>query len=51
MPALAWQVSEPSLTLPVETFAQLAADHPGAPMWVRQVGTAASSDPLLLTTL
>lgn len=51
MPAIAWQVSAPNLTLSAETFAQLAADHPGAPMWVRQVGTAASSDPLLLTTL
>lgn len=51
LPAIAWHVTEPSLTLPVETFAQLAADHPGAPMWVRQIGTAASSDPLLLTTL
>lgn len=50
-PLAVWQVGEPLLALPSAEFAQLAADHPGAPLWVRQIGTSAPSDPLLLTTL
>lgn len=50
-PSAAWQVGEPALSLSAAEFAQLAADNPGAALWVRQVGTFAPSDPLLLITL
>jgi hypothetical protein len=50
-PVLRWEVSEPRLTLSAAMLAQLASDHPGQPMWVRQVGSHAASASLLLTTL
>lgn len=46
-PAASWLVSEPALTLPPG----VAAAHSGAPVWVRQRGSYAVSDPLFLTTL
>jgi len=50
-PAAGWQLAEPRLELSVAEFAQLAASHPGSPLWVRQLGSFAASDPLLLTIL
>ncbi len=46
-PALRWQTLEPRL----ELSADLLAAHPGAPVWVRQVGSFAVSEPLLLTVI
>lgn len=51
MPLAVWQLGTPRLELSPQSLAQLAADHPRAPLWVRQIGTHAASDPLLLTTL
>ncbi|MCB5425235.1 hypothetical protein H0274_08200 [Altererythrobacter sp. CC-YST694] len=51
LPAAYWDVSTPSLALPAATLAPLAAAHPGAPFWVRQVGSFALSPPLFLTAL
>jgi hypothetical protein len=50
-PALMWEVTEPRLALDAATVAVLASAHPGAQLWVRQVGGFATSDPLLLATL
>ncbi|WP_336979404.1 phage tail protein [Altererythrobacter fulvus] len=50
-PLAAWDVSAPALTLSAGTLAPLRAAHPGAPFWVRQVGSFAQSHPLFLTTL
>jgi hypothetical protein len=46
-PTLRWQTLLPRL----ELSAELVAAHPGAPLWVRQVGSSALSDPLLLTVI
>jgi len=50
-PALRWQPVEPRLTLPAALLAQLAVDHAGEPLWVRQAGSFAQSDPLFLMVL
>jgi hypothetical protein len=50
-PFAQWEVIEPRLLLDGETRAALAAAHPGASMWVRQVGRFALSDALLLGRL
>jgi hypothetical protein len=50
-PIVAWDVSEPSLVIDAATLAALEAAHPGVALWVRQVGSFALSDPLLLATL
>ncbi len=50
-PALRWELGEPRLTLSAATRASLAADHAGQPLWVRQVGSFATSQPLLLTLI
>jgi hypothetical protein len=50
-PALRWELSQPLIEFSPATLAQLATDHPGEPLWVRQVGTFAASDPLLLIVL
>ena len=50
-PLLSWQVSEPALALTAAEWTGLLAAHTGQPLWVRQVGSHALSDPLLLTTL
>jgi len=50
-PALVWDVAEPSLALDAATVAALASAHPVAQLWVRQVGSFATSDPLLLASL
>jgi hypothetical protein len=50
-PFAQWEVTEPRLLLDGETRAALSAAHPGAALWVRQVGRFAASDPLLLGPL
>ena len=50
-PLLNWNVSEPLLHLDATTVASIATAHPGQPLWVRQTGTYALSDPLHLITL
>lgn len=50
-PELVWEVTSTSLTLQATTVNGLAATHPGKPIWVRQIGNHAESDPLLLFTL
>jgi hypothetical protein len=50
-PLLLWDVTGPSLALDSATVSALEFDHPGADLWVRQVGSHAQSDPLLLATL
>ena len=50
-PVLRWQPTEPQLALPAALLAELAAEHAGKPLWVRQIGSFAVSDPLLLTVI
>jgi len=50
-PIVRWEVGRPELELGPATAVQLASEHPGQPLWVRQVGSFAASPPLLLTTL
>jgi hypothetical protein len=50
-PLLRWELSQSRVELSAASLSQLTADHPGEPLWVRQVGTFAASDPLLLTVL
>lgn len=47
-PAVLWEVTQASLQLDQTTVAALESDHPAKPLWVRQVGSHAASDPLLL---
>tara|TARA_A100001391_G_scaffold101953_2_gene67784 strand:+ start:644 stop:2827 length:2184 start_codon:yes stop_codon:yes gene_type:complete len=51
LPNAAWEVSAPLLEFSAPDWAALGADHPGKPLWVRQIGNSARSDPLYLTTL
>ena len=46
-PVLQWEVLEPRLDL----AAGFIASHSGQPIWVRQIGSHAASDPLLLHTI
>jgi hypothetical protein len=50
-PLLLWEVTEPELALDAATLASLESAHPGASLWVRQIGGWALSDALLLHTL
>lgn len=50
-PVAMWETHAPTLTLSGAGFAQIIAANPGAPVWVRQIGSYAQSDALLLTTL
>jgi hypothetical protein len=50
-PVLRWELDRPRLELSAATLAQLASEHPGEALWVRQIGSFAASRPLLLTTL
>jgi hypothetical protein len=50
-PSLRWELTEPRLELSAATMAELHAAYPGQPLWVRQIGSFALSDPLLLTIL
>jgi hypothetical protein len=46
-----WQTAVPRLSLAAATLADLSAALPGGTLQVRQIGSYAQSDPLLLTTL
>jgi len=50
-PELVWQAAEPRLELAASQMAQLTAEHDGKPLWVRQVGSFAVSEPLLLAVI
>ena len=50
-PSLFWAVADPWLDLPSTIVLDLRANHIGEQLWVRQIGTSASSDPLLLCTI
>jgi hypothetical protein len=50
-PSVRWELTEPRLDLGPSTYADLAAAHPGAAVWVRQLGDHAASPALRLTTL
>ena len=50
-PVTGWETSEPKLRIDSAALQGLAAQHAGASVWVRQVGSFALSDPLLLHTL
>lgn len=50
-PIADWTTDEPSIAISGEVLAPLARTNSGTNLWVRQVGTFAQSDPLLLTTL
>jgi len=50
-PAVRWEMSEPRLVLAASLLAQLEAAQAGQPLWVRQAGSFAQSDPLLLMML
>lgn len=50
-PSVTWLTQEPALFFATATYNGLAAAHPGHPLWVRQSGTYAMSDPLLLHIL
>jgi hypothetical protein len=46
-----WETVIPALQFDAATWAALRLAHAGKALWVRQVGTAAVSPPLLLTTI
>lgn len=50
-PILRWETAKPSLVIAAATAAMLAQDHGGQPLWVRQRGRFALSDPLLVATI
>ena len=50
-PALRWELDGPRLELSAATFAQISVEYSGQSLWVRQIGSHAASQSLLLTTL
>ena len=50
-PIMQWQASQPMLTLDAATMASIRSAHAGATIEVRQQGTYALSEPLLLCTI
>jgi len=50
-PFASWDAAVPELVIDGAAIAALSAAHPGAPVWVRQVGSFAASDPLHLCNL
>lgn len=50
-PAVWWDCATPDLVIDAAQLVTLAQEHPGAAIWVRQIGTHALSPPLLLSTL
>lgn len=50
-PLLTWLASAPTLGFSPSEWAALQLAHPGADLWVRQIGSHAQSDPLLLAKL
>ncbi len=51
MPHVQWEAATSRIVFDADEWASLATAYPGAAVWVRQVGTHALSDPLLLTIL
>lgn len=51
LPGTSWETPQMSFTLDAATHAQLQTDFAGAALWVRQVGSYARSEPLILTTI
>lgn len=47
-PITQWEVGSPSLSIPAAQWATLMSDHPGARLWVSQIGSHAVSLPSLL---
>ena len=47
-PVSQWDTSEPRFSLPAAQWAAFSSTHPGADLWVRQVGSHAVSLPTLL---
>lgn len=50
-PLANWTVAEPRLLLSATEKNQLQSDYPGLPVWVRQIGSHAQSNALLLPVL
>lgn len=50
-PAIMWNSGTPSLVIEANILAQVTAGNPGSKIWVRQIGSYAQSDALLLTLL
>ena len=50
-PDLRWQTSASLLEIDATNWSSIQAAHAGKPLWVRQVGTAAVSSPLLLAII
>ncbi|MDZ4308366.1 phage tail protein [Allopontixanthobacter sp.] len=50
-PGATWTVQTPSLIIPQALLAQLTTANPGADIWVRQIGSYAQSDALLIGVL
>lgn len=50
-PFASWDVAVPEFVVAEADVAALSAAHPGAPVWVRQVGSFAASAPLKLCNL
>jgi len=50
-PDLHWETAAAALQVDAATWASIRSQHAGKPLWVRQLGTAAASQPLLLTTI
>ena len=46
-----WETAVPALELEPASWSAIRAAHAGKPLWVRQIGTAAPSPPLLLTII
>ncbi|WP_338446656.1 phage tail protein [Pelagerythrobacter marensis] len=50
-PLASWETATPRLTIDADRRAALSASAPAAPVWVRQIGSFAASDPLHLCHL
>ncbi|WFL78832.1 phage tail protein [Altererythrobacter arenosus] len=50
-PSVSWTVASEGLDLPAAEVASLLASFPGAPVWVRQIGTYGRSPATLITDL
>jgi hypothetical protein len=48
-PDLRWETGAPLIEIAASIWSSIKSAHAGKPLWVRQVGTAAASIPLLLT--
>ena len=50
-PAASWEVTAPQLSIAAAIRTQLQTQYPGSLLWVRQIGSFARSEPLLLTSI